>query len=419
VIKDRVIVCIGNAWDDAPTSKHQVMRLLAQHNRIVWVNFRGTRRPTASRADLRAATVALRRIIQGPRRVAPTVLEITPLIVPGAKSRVLRALNRHLLITQIRRAVRDTAGADPANVQVWTFTPDVPYLRGALDEECFVYYCTDDFAGFQGVDEAAIRRDEAETLARADLVVVTSQELCEARLAQREDVALVRHGVDHDHFARSWRDPGPAPADMAASNGPVFGFFGLIHHWIDIAFLAEVARLRPAYTFALIGEAKVDVTPLARLANVRLLGRRPYAELPAYCTTFSAGLMPFTRTELTRNINPIKLQEYLAAGLPVISTPLPEAARFGPPVMIGDTPLAFAEACDSVARRRTPAEAAAISDLVKDCSWSAVVEKLSRLVMARVGRSRSAADVIARAADVDLPSAEAEPLPARAAEARR
>lgn len=419
MIKDRVIVCIGNAWDDAPTSKHQVMRLLAQHNRIVWVNFRGSRRPTASRADLRAAMAALQRILQGPRRVAPTVLEITPLIVPGARSRAVRALNRHLLITQIRRAVRDTAGPDPVSVQVWSFTPDVSFLRGALDEECFVYYCTDDFAGFQGVDEAAIRREEAETIACADVVVATSQELCDARLAQRKDVALVRHGVDHDHFARAWRDPAPAPADMAAPNGPVFGFFGLIHHWIDIALLAEVARLRPAYTFALIGEAKVDVAPLARLANVRLLGLRPYAELPAYCTTFSAGLMPFTRTELTRNINPIKLQEYLAAGLPVVSTPLPEAVRFGPPVMIADTPLAFAEACDTVARRRTPGEAAAISDLVKDSSWSSVVERLSRLVMARVGRSRSAADVIARAANVGHPSAEAERAHTPAAESRR
>ncbi len=415
MITDRVIVCIGNAWDDAPTSKHQVMRILAQHNRIVWVNYRGTRRPTASGADLKAAFGAIRRIMQGPRRVAPTVIELTPPVLPGARTRAARAINRRLLISRIRRAVRDAAGGESRPVQVWSFTPDVPFLRGALDEECFVYYCTDDFAAFEGLDADAIRRDEAETMASADVVVATSQELCDARRVARPDVALMRHGVDHAHFAAAWRGRLSAPPDVAAMKGPVFGFFGLIHHWIDVSLLAQVARLRPAYSFALIGEAKVDVSPLERLGNVRLLGRREYCDLPACCTAFSAGLMPFTQTEMTRHINPIKLQEYLAAGLPVVSTPLPEAVRFGPPVAIGGTPAEFAAACDAVARRRTPEEAAAISALVRDASWAATVERLSRLVLARVGRSRCAHDVLPANTHTPGAAAGAAPTPSQPA----
>ena len=158
----------------------------------------------------------------------------------------------------------------------------------------------------------------------------------------------------------------------------------MIHHWVDRDLLVRVAKLRPRYSFVLIGDAKVDVSPLERLENVFLLGRRPYEHLPAYCAAFDAGLLLFVPGALARNINPIKMYEYLAAGLPVISTRLPEADRFRGPIRIVDNAERFAEACDEVLATHDTARGEIISRVVQHESWASKVEWLSEAIMNRI-----------------------------------
>ena len=160
----------------------------------------------------------------------------------------------------------------------------------------------------------------------------------------------------------------------------MFGFFGLIHHWVDLSLLAQVAQLRPQYSFVLLGDCKVDASRVRSLPNVFFLGRRPYNELPAYCAAFDAGLMLFTRSEMTRHVNPIKMLEYLAAGLPVVSTPLPEARHYEGSILIRDTAHRFAAACDEVLRANHPKRRESISRLVANETWLTRVERLSEIV---------------------------------------
>jgi glycosyltransferase involved in cell wall biosynthesis len=390
-VEGRIIVCLASRWDYDPTSKHQVMRALARCNHVVWVNYHGTRRPRLHAHDLGAAWSALRRVARGVERISPTMVQMTPLVIPGAQRALARRLHRRLLIAQLRRAVRSVVRRiGPAPLQVWTFAPDVPYLVGALDEECFVYYCVDEYSEFEGFDRESIVRAERELLDRADVVVTTSEALLRSRQAVRTDTVLVPHGVDFDHFATAWRRELPRPGDLAGIEGPMFGFFGLIHHWIDLPLIAEVARRRPGYAFVLIGDAKVDTRPLRGLPNVHLLGRRAYDALPAYCQAFTAGLLPFVHSAMTRNINPIKMYEYLAAGLPVVSTDLPEARPYATPrpIRIADTPEAFAEACDAVAAEhpapKSPDTCERISASVRDRSWAEVVRRLCDVIRNRI-----------------------------------
>jgi glycosyltransferase involved in cell wall biosynthesis len=222
---------------------------------------------------------------------------------------------------------------------------------------------------------------ETRLLREADTVVATSKPLWDAKRSIRPDVELVPHGVgvDYGHFARAWRAPLMPPSDLGGLRRPVFGFFGLIHHWFDVELMAEVARLRPDYSFALIGDSKVDTSRLLERPNIRLLGRRKYADLPLYCSGFAAGLLPFVHNEMTRCINPIKLTEYLAAGLPVVSTAIPAAEEFGGPVAIAQNAEEFAVACDA-ALRYTAADRSHISETVRNHTWEARVETLSKLV---------------------------------------
>jgi len=391
LIENRLIVCIANSWDYDPTSKHQVARLLAKRNDIVWVNYHGSRRPTMSRVDVASAASALRRVARGIQRVSASLVQVTPMVIPGATRPMLTKLHEVMLVAQIRRAIRKVDRGRSLPVQVWSFAPDVPYLVGKFDEECFLYYCVDEYRKFEGFDNERIAAAEDALIDRADIVVATSEPLLEARRRRRPDTVLLRHGVDYDHFASAWRTEPAMPPDLALIPKPVFGFFGLIEHWIDCRFLAAVARQRPWYSFVLLGEAKVDVSELRALPNVHLLGRKPYAELPAYCAHFDAAMLLFAQNGMTRHINPVKMREYLAAGLPVVSTPLPEATRYSAPIKVADTPEAFAQVCDRILQTDYAGRTMDISRTVVGETWQQRVDELSEIVMRTITERRGAA----------------------------
>ncbi|UCC28901.1 MAG: glycosyltransferase [Phycisphaerales bacterium] len=387
MIKGRLIVSIASSWDYDPTSKHHLMRILSRHNDVLWINYHGSRRPEINGRDLKGTCSALARVSHGIRRATSSIFQLTPLVLPGATNPLLQRLHQRMLIAQIRRGIRIVSGGREKPVQVWSFAPDVPYLVGPFDEECFIYYCVDEYTQFEGFDSRRIAAAENEMIDRADVVVTTSEPLLITKRARRHDTVLVRHGVDYDHFAAAWWSSLPRPADLAAIPRPIFGFFGLLHHWVDCALLAKVARLRPLYSFVLIGDCKVGVGELERLDNVFLLGRRPYEDLPAYCAAFDAGMLLFARNAMTRNVNPVKMYEYLAAGLPIVSTPLPEAERYEGPIIIADTAERFAQACDRVLATQHSGDREAISRLVENETWASKVEYLSDIIVARANRA--------------------------------
>lgn len=391
MIQDRLIVCIASSWDYDPTSKHQIIKILSERNEIVWVNYHGSRRPAINRVDMFGAVAALRRVASGVTQATPTISQVTPLVIPGATHPTLKRAHEAMLVAQVRRAIRKTQRGRSLPVQVWSFAPDVPCLVGKFDEECFLYYCVDEYREFQGFDRNRIAAAEDELLDRADVVVATSEPLMAARRTRRPDTTLARHGVDYDHFSSAWREPPPIPADLAALPRPVLGYFGLIEHWVDIELLADVARRRPWCSFAILGDAKVDVSVLRAQPNVHLLGRKAYEVLPAYCAHFDAGLLLFAQNAMTRHVNPIKMREYLASGLPVVSTPLPEADPYRRWITIAATAEAFALACDKAVQGDYAGRAQDISRTVIRETWQARVEELSALVMGFVNQQATAA----------------------------
>ena len=377
MIYGHTILCFASGHEAPPTSKHHVMHILAERNVVLWINYHASRRPTRSSSDLSYLTGKIRQIFRGLSNPRENLYVLTPLQIPWPGSSLVRRLNRILLVRQIKNALRRV---QKGPMQIWSFAPDIAYLLEKLSAQKVLYYCVDDFASFSGYDAGQVLRDEADLCRRADLVVTTSSALQEAKRPLNPNTILVTHGVDYRHFAKALSNNLPIPEDISNIPHPVLGFFGLIRDWVDLDLLADAARRKPDWHFVLLGDSTIDLTPYRDLSNMHFLGRKPYESLPAYCRQFDVGLIPFRINDLTKAVNPIKLREYLAAGLPVVSSRLPEVEQYDHLVQIFHVPQDFATvvekalACSAEDRQQR-------TDAMAGETWPEKVNLITRRLM--------------------------------------
>ncbi|HUP42696.1 MAG TPA: glycoside hydrolase domain-containing protein [Thermoanaerobaculia bacterium] len=385
MLRGHDIVCFANDWDSDPLSKKHVMVRLARDNRVLWVNSLGCRNPTASARDLRRVAKKLADFLRGRRQVAENLWVTSPLVVPFHGSAAARRFNRWWLAASLRWTCRRLGMKRPIT---WSFLPSSGDVVGRLGERLVVYQCVDEYSEFTGADAAAISALEARLAARADVVLVSAGPLYESKRRLNRETHLVTHGVELEHFRRALDPATEPPADLGRPAGgaardperPVIGFFGLIADWVDLDLVAHLARSRPRWELVLIGQADTDVSGLASLPNVRLLGRRSYDDLPAYCKGFDVAILPFKINELTLAANPLKLREYLAAGLPVVATAIPEAERLAPLVRVGRDREHFLAQLDELVESGATGPREAISRAMDAESWDHKVAEMTAIV---------------------------------------
>jgi glycosyltransferase involved in cell wall biosynthesis len=377
MIEGNDIIIFANDWGGDPLSKHQIALRLAQRNRIVWVNSMGNRNPTVSAHDLRRAFKKLWQFCRGCQPVANNISRFCPLVLPFHGNRAARWINRRLLAWSLRRVCRQLGFREPVTL---TFVPNSVDVAGSLGERLIIYYCVDEYSQFTGADRTAVLDMERRLMEKADLVVVSASRLYETKRAANANTILITHGVDVDHFRKACFEETPVPEDAAMLPGPVIGFYGLIEDWVDLNVIRHMATSRPGWSFLMIGEVKTDTSALRNLPNVHFPGRRAYQSLPGYCKKFDIAVLPFVVNELTLAANPLKVREYLAAGLPVVATPLPEVQKLGALVRAATTPGEFLDQCDALlaAGRRGPD--LAVSRQMDAESWDGKVEVLSEFI---------------------------------------
>ena len=328
-LSGRDIVCVGFAdWEtDLWTNQHHLMSRLAAANRVLFVESLGLRRPQLAGRDLRRILRRLRTGVQPPRN-RDGLHVLSPLVLPLHGNRAAEALNARLLPALVARAARGLGFERPT---LWSYVPQAELLLDVLSPSTVVYHCVDDISAHERIDTASFRAAEARFAARADLVLASAPELVK-RMRELSDKVLAAPNVaDTALFAQALQD-GPVDEALAALPRPRLVFTGAISEIkLDIPLLLSLARARRDWAIALVGpvglgDPHTDVGALAAEPNVHLLGKRDYAQLPEVLRGADAGLIPYVRSALTNSIFPMKVYEYLAAGLPVISTPLPALA---------------------------------------------------------------------------------------------
>jgi UDP-galactopyranose mutase len=269
----------------------------------------------------------------------------------------------------------------------WYYTPMMLPFSDHLVADCTVYDCMDELSAFRHAPPELLAREQ-QLLERADIVFTGGSSLYEAKRGRHSNVHAFPSSIDTSHFGRA-RGAISEPADQAGIPHPRLGFCGVIDERMDLDILAHTADAHPEWSLVMIGPVvKIDEADLPRRANIHYLGSKSYPELPDYMAGWDAALMPFAINEATRFISPTKTPEYLAAGRPVVSTPIVDVVRhYGDiaGVEIAGTPEAFVAACETaLSLEREDAWRDEADALLARGSWSTTVLEMSALIAAEV-----------------------------------
>jgi UDP-galactopyranose mutase len=278
-------------------------------------------------------------------------------------------------------------------VVAWMYTPLALPLIDVLEPAAVVYDCMDELSMFLGAPRELLPR-EAELLVRADVMFTGGPSLYRAKQSRHPNVHCFSSSVDAAHFRSALpttENQANEPDDQAPLPHPRLGFYGVIDERIDLRIIDRIAEVHPEWHIVLVGPVvKIDPATLPRRANIHYLGQRSYEELPRYLAGWDVCLLPFARNDATRFISPTKTLEYMAAELPIVSTPITDVAEpYGHIVYLGETPNEFLAACEA-ALAAGPEERASrtmqMRKVLAGTSWDVTVSRMEELLDAAVSK---------------------------------
>ena len=268
---------------------------------------------------------------------------------------------------------------------VWFYTPMALPLLQDLHPSLVVYDCMDELAAFKNSPKQLLQRETA-LLGIADIVFTGGPSLYEAKRERHANAHCFSSSVDAAHFRKAL-DRDSAHASHDAIPHPRLGFYGVIDERFDLELLEALADARPQYQVVLVGPVvKIDPATLPQRPNIHYLGQQSYDALPQFLAGWDVCLLPFALNDSTKFISPTKVLEYMAAELPIVSTPITDVkVPYGHVVAVAHTHEEFIAACDA-AVAMNPDQKAAMAEtmrgIVAGTSWDVTVERMRSLLEA-------------------------------------
>lgn len=282
------------------------------------------------------------------------------------------------------------------NYALWYYTPMALPFSDHLHSRLTIFDCMDELSAFLGAPPLLLAQEQR-LMSRADVVFTGGYSLYEAKQKRHPEVYAFPSCIDYDHFAQA--RPGlarfgetplllPDPADQCAVARPRIGYSGVIDERMDLSLIAELARRQPDWQFVFLGPVvKINPQNVPQGLNLHYLGMKTYDELPAYLGNWQAAILPFALNEATQYISPTKTPEYLAAGLPVVSTPIRDVLRtYGgwEQVVIADSVAAFETGLSLVLGKPPVRCQPELDQFLREQSWENTWEQMQRIIQAHL-----------------------------------
>lgn len=369
------IVCFAGEdwWYHHPHSKNHILKRLARHNRVLFVNSITMGLPSISNPDFfMKIRRKLRSYLRWLRKAPEGLWVMTPINVPLYGSPLIRVLNRLLLILQLRLVMLILNLRDPI---MWVAIPTAADIVSSLGGKLLVYQVSDkyDFNEDSALSRDVIREMDARLKQRAAVVMYSGRKLYEEAEARHR--YFLEQAVDFERFANL---PPGTPADIAAIPRPVLGYVGAVDWYtVDAPLIEHVAKVRPDWHWVFIG-SKSNVVQLSA-PNIHFLGPKPYSELPRYYRHIDVCVLPWDQQNVfTSYGSAIKVREYLATGKPVVISPLYEYLQT-PGVRIYRSIDEFIALVAVALANDTPHERRSRQDAVRDCTWDVRAREVANL----------------------------------------
>ena len=351
-------------------------------NRVLFVNSISMGLPSLANKDLLPRVARKLRSYARLARATPEgVTVVSPAVIPFFGSSAARALNRKLLAAQIGRLARRGGLKRPI---LWIAIPTAAEMIGEFDEQLVVYQVSDKYDANlmdHATNLATIKKLHERALDNADIVLYSGKKLLAEADRARERSFLLEQAVDFDHWSAVGNGALEVAGEVARIPGPRLGYFGAIEPWlIDQELIKRAARERPAWQWVFIGNKSRGVE-IEALPNTHFLPPVPYQKLPSYAAGFAVCVLPWdTAHSFTSYGSAIKVREYLATGLPVVISPLPEYESMSDVLRIARSHDEWFRLVEEALNEKDPAAAQARQGAVSHGTWDARAEWVSGLI---------------------------------------
>lgn len=382
------IVCLGTVeWLVVHSVAEYTMSLLADRNRVLFVEPLGSPLTLVRDRRRRKRRSGLRRLAKGLWTYTPP-----PVGLPGAARRRWVAEVNGRILARLLSPVMRALGLD--RPVVWTFQYNSASTVRRLPRCLSIYDCIDEDAALATSDDRRrlVGELDAGLCREADIVFGVTEGLAGPRRRLNPATFEVNCAAAADFFGQALLEGTAVPPDIAGLRRPVLGYLGGIDPWrLDVELVRHLARARPDWSIALVGYMwfGFDSQTWRDCPNVHYLGAKPYEEFPAYLKGMDVCLMPFRLNDITLRGDALKCYEYLAAGKPVVSTPVAVARRFPEVVRMAGTPDEFLQAVEDALAR--PLGAERYRDAITGHTWADRVAQKSSIILDFLARRCAAA----------------------------
>jgi hypothetical protein len=332
-------IVFSDDWGRHISSCQHIFKIISRDRKVLWVNTVGMRVPSMGQSyDLSRSFEKILSWFHPLKKVHDKLYVFSPFMLPFQHNKFVNMINNLSVIVGVRIFI---ILLNMKDVITWTTVPNVNGIVGNLGEKLIIYNCTDDYSLWPGGKKELIQNQEIKVLEKSNIALASSEALAENCAKYIKKTFLYPHGVNIENFQEVNKNM--VPDKMKNIPHPIIGFFGLLYEKINYQLIKNIANKYSQASIVLIGKQAVDLKDLKNISNIHLIGQIEYEYLPQHAVHFDVGLMPYVLDEEIRQSAPLKMKEYLAMGIPIVSVSIKDIGKYQDAVYIAENDNDFIE----------------------------------------------------------------------------